>query len=366
MGVRELSAALGRGDSRGAACAAAQVAGSLAAETGWTARAERLIAQAERLLGSNPDPLAEGLVAAWRGTVRLMAGQLSAAKADLTEGIALLQRGRDAIEVSGFGVLLGLVLRDQGDLNGFRRAMEGAWPGSKETGTIASRAALGLACDALLCGDAERALDWATPAVDGARTDQDWRMLAVGLGHRAQMHVRAGMKSAALVDAREAASVIRKHGLQGWLAVEAGIAASQACVTAGYPEEARRLLPSRRKARGFAILRLRRDAVAGQLELASGGTQELLQTTAAAMSARGMRFDAAQLWADLHRETGRTGSLEQTTRALAGCTGVGATSLVRRLGEDPHDTTEIPYAHPALAAVSADTSAATSAATLQA
>lgn len=370
LGVKELSAALARGDARGAACAAAQVAGSLVAETGRTELAWRLLAQAERLLESDPDPLADGLLAAWRGTVGLMAGRLGEARRDLHEGISLLRRTRSEVDVTGFGVLLGLVLREQGDLTGFRRAMEEAWPGWQETGTSASRAALGLACDALLCGDPGRALDWATPAVDGARADCDWRMLAVCLGHRAQMHVRAGLKGAAVVDAREVAMLVRDHSLRGWLAAEARIVAARACLDAGYPEEARRLLPARRELRGFDLLGLRRDAVAGQIELVGRGSTQLLQETATSMAALGMRFDAAQAWAELHARTGRTGTLEETTRALAGCTGVGTTSLVRRLGGQPNDTTEIEQTAGRIAArlggVAASTSSPMVAATLRA
>ena len=118
------------------------------------------------------------------------------------------------------------------------------------------------------------------------------------------------------------------------------------------------------------MLALRRDAVAGQLALVGADAPQLLQETATSMAARGMRFDAAQAWAELHARTGRTGSLEETTRALAGCTGVGDTSLVRRLGGEPHDTTEIEQTAGRLAArlsaVCPETSFPTAAATLRA
>ena len=293
--VRSLRCAL----QDGCTSVAARVVGALAlvlAALGRAGLSARLLRVAGRLLGEAPERLMTLRVEGLAGGADLFSGRLAQARERLTAAVSGLAELGEFEDRRAFQALLGLTLRDLGDLRGFREQMEQLHHASvdrdrNEQGL--AWASFGLAWDALLRGAPDRALAFAEPALVSARQQSDHHFLVAALGRRARMHAAAGMKALALADAREVEYLIAVHRVRGWFAAEGRLQAALACLEAGHPEAAAPMLPARRTVRRLPALAGLRDAVEGRLVLLRTGDGSMLRAAAVRLEELGMLHEAA-------------------------------------------------------------------------
>ena len=336
LGIYLTVLGLRRALQHGAEGVAARVAAALGlalAVLGRPGLAGRLIRAARRLLGHRPERLTALRVTGMAGAADYFAGRLDRAARKLAEATTGLTELGEFEDRRAFQALLGLALRDSGDLRGFRRQMEELHHAStdrerNEQGL--AWASFGLAWDALLRGAPERALAFAEPALMATREQGDWLFLTAALGRRARMQVAAGLPQLALVDAREVESLVTSRGVRGWFAGEGRIQAALACLEAGDSGLAERLLPKRRELRRLPTLLRVRDAVAARLVLARTGSVESLRAAADALAGAGMPYEAADALLVVHETTGHEGARAQAGAHLRRCP--GAADTVRGFG----------------------------------
>ena len=331
--VRGLRCALQHG-STGVAARVAGALGLVLAVLGRPGLASRLLAGARRLLGPRPERLTALRVLGLEGAADLFAGRLTEARQRLSEATAGLADLGEFEDRRAFQALLGLTLRDLGDLRGFRHQMEELHHAStdqdhNEQGL--SWASFGLAWDAMLRGSPERALAFAGPALASARKHGDHGFLVAALGRRARMHAAAGLGPLALADAREVEYLVAVHRLRGWFAGEGRTQAALGCLEAGEPELAARLLPRRRELRRLPVLLRIRDAVAARSVLVLRGDGAPLRAAATALIEAGMLHEAAEALLVLHEADGDEELLAPAADLLRRCPGAGSTLLGRRV-----------------------------------
>ena len=331
--VRGLRCAL----QNGAGPVAARVAGALGlvlAALGRPRLAARLMRAARRLMGARPERLTALRVAGLEGAADLFAGRLEPARRRLSEAVAGLTDLGEFEDRRAFQALLGLALRELGDLRSFRRQMEALHHAStdrerNEQGL--SWASFGLAWDALLSGSPGRALAFAGPALVSARVQGDHQFLVAALGRRARMHAAAGNAPMALADAREVQYLVAIHGVRGWFAAEGRVQSALACLEAGRLDEAADLLPAARELRRLPALLRVRDMVAGRLTLAHTGDGAALHDAARALAEAGMCHQAATALLALWEATGDAEVRRSACQLLRRCPGVASTPAGRRV-----------------------------------
>jgi hypothetical protein len=327
--LRGLRIALQGGATELAARTAGTLAVMVACALGWTWLAARLLHGADRLLGATAGRQARATLLGHRGMVDFFAGRPATARPRLEKAADEMGESPDRRLVLS---VLGLTLRDRGELDGFRQRMESLHHASTDAGRDEQGlawAAFGLAWHRALTGQPLRALDQAGPPIEAAHRMGDHPFAVAALGRRARMAAAAGRIADVLTDAERVEELVTAHRLRGWFALEGQLAAAQACVEVGELDRAERLLPGRRVFGGLRALRRVREAVAGQLILARTGSPTRLAEAARALGRAGQRQAATTAWLALRRRPGaeRREAEEALREALADCPGLATTSL---------------------------------------